>query len=38
MFVWKLDVCMETRCFYGNICLNGNYMFEWKLYECMETI
>ena len=32
MFVWKLGVCMETRCLYGN------YMFVWKLYVCMVTI
>jgi len=49
MFVWKLDLCMETICLYVNyvcmetICLYGNYvcletMFVWKLYVCMETI
>ena len=42
MFVWKLDVCMETICSYGNYdcleCLYGKYIFVLKIYFCMENI
>ena len=42
MFVWKLDVCMETICSYGNYdcleCLYGKYIFVLKIYFCMENM